>query len=133
MAYLRGCHLRAVSVPNWRLKRRELAWESYFAASPRASARRTSVSGVASGSKKWIGNFAARARLGEVRPQSCFDQRRFRRNVIVKTEGPGFVENGWIAHELIMASSLASLWRKKGDRASRDPNRWAEEDRKSVV
>ena len=40
------------------------------------------------------------ARLGEVRPQSCFDQRRFRMNVIVKTERPGFVENGWIAHEL---------------------------------
>jgi uncharacterized protein len=40
------------------------------------------------------------ARLDEVRPQSCFDQRRFRMNVIVKTERPGFVENGWIAHEL---------------------------------
>src|SRR5438093_6258186 len=38
MAYLRGCHLRAVSVPNWRLKRRELAWESYFRGKPRDDA-----------------------------------------------------------------------------------------------
>ena len=40
------------------------------------------------------------ARLQEVRPESRFDQRRFRMNVIVKTERPGFVENGWIGHEL---------------------------------
>ena len=42
MAYLRGCHLRAVSVPNWRLKRRELAWESYFRGKP-ASEREAHV------------------------------------------------------------------------------------------
>lgn len=40
------------------------------------------------------------ARLDEVRPQSRFDQRRFRMNVIVKTERPGFVENGWVGHKL---------------------------------
>ena len=40
------------------------------------------------------------ARLDEVRPQSRFDQRRFRMNVIVKTERPGFVENDWVGHEL---------------------------------
>ena len=40
------------------------------------------------------------ARLDEVRPQSRFDQRRFRMNVIIKTERPGFVENGWVGHEL---------------------------------
>src|SRR6184192_1118761 len=40
------------------------------------------------------------AQLGEVRPQSRFDQRRFRMNVIVKTERLGFVENGWIGREL---------------------------------
>ena len=40
------------------------------------------------------------ARLQEVRPESRFDQRRFRMNVIVKTDRPGFVENGWIGHEL---------------------------------
>src|SRR5438552_7580158 len=40
------------------------------------------------------------AQLGEVRPQSRFDQRRFRMNVIVETERPGFVENDWVGHEL---------------------------------
>ncbi|QWG19213.1 MOSC domain-containing protein [Bradyrhizobium sediminis] len=40
------------------------------------------------------------ARLDEVRPQSRFDQRRFRMNVIVKTERTGFVENGWIGRAL---------------------------------
>lgn len=38
--------------------------------------------------------------LSELRPQTRFDQRRFRMNVIVKTERPGFVENDWIGHEL---------------------------------
>ena len=40
------------------------------------------------------------AQLSEHRPQSRFDQRRFRMNVIVETERPGFVENNWIGHEL---------------------------------
>ena len=40
------------------------------------------------------------AQLDGVRPESRFDQRRFRMNVIVKTERPGFVENGWVGHEL---------------------------------
>ena len=40
------------------------------------------------------------ARLDGLRPQSRFDQRRFRMNVIVKTERTGFVENGWVGHEL---------------------------------
>ena len=40
------------------------------------------------------------AHLEGIRPQSRFDQRRFRMNVIVKTEQPGFVENGWIGREL---------------------------------
>ena len=40
------------------------------------------------------------AQLDGVRPQSRFDQRRFRMNVIVETERPGFVENGWVGHEL---------------------------------
>ena len=38
--------------------------------------------------------------LSELRPQTRFDQRRFRMNVIVKTERPGFIENEWIGHEL---------------------------------
>src|SRR3569832_2235662 len=40
------------------------------------------------------------ARLDELRPQSEFDQRRFRMNVIVNTEQAGFVENGWISRSL---------------------------------
>ena len=40
------------------------------------------------------------AQLAGVRPQSRFDQGRFRMNVIVETERPGFVENGWVGHEL---------------------------------
>ena len=39
------------------------------------------------------------ARLHELRPQSRFEQRRFRMNVIVSTEQPGFVENDWVGHE----------------------------------
>ncbi len=33
--------------------------------------------------------------LGELEPQSRFDARRFRMNVIVDTPAPGFVENEW--------------------------------------
>jgi MOSC domain-containing protein len=40
------------------------------------------------------------ARLSELRPESRFEQRRFRMNVIVRTERPGFVENDWVGHEL---------------------------------
>jgi hypothetical protein len=40
------------------------------------------------------------ARLNELRPESRFEQRRFRMNVIVRTERPGFVENDWVGHEL---------------------------------
>jgi uncharacterized protein YcbX len=39
-------------------------------------------------------------RLNELRPQSRFEQRRFRMNMIVRTERPGFVENDWVGHEL---------------------------------
>jgi uncharacterized protein YcbX len=40
------------------------------------------------------------AQLNELRPQTRFDQRRFRMNVIVSTERPGFIENDWVGHEL---------------------------------
>jgi hypothetical protein len=40
------------------------------------------------------------ARLHELRPQSRFEPRRFRMNVIVSTEPPGFVENDWVGHAL---------------------------------
>ena len=39
-------------------------------------------------------------RLSELRPETRFDQRRFRMNVIVSTKEGGFVENDWIGHEL---------------------------------
>lgn len=39
-------------------------------------------------------------RLHELRPQSRFEPRRFRMNIIVSTEQPGFVENGWVGQEL---------------------------------
>ncbi len=39
-------------------------------------------------------------RLGSLRPQSRFDLRRFRMNVIVTTVGDGFVENAWVGHTL---------------------------------
>ena len=34
------------------------------------------------------------------RPQSVIDERRFRMNVIVGTTAPGFIENGWVHHDL---------------------------------
>ncbi len=40
------------------------------------------------------------ARLNELRPESRFDARRFRMNVIVDTEQEGFVENDWIGRSL---------------------------------
>ena len=45
-------------------------------------------------------------RLGELRPQSRFDQRRFRMNVVVGTEEGGFVENDWIDHELAIGEAV---------------------------
>ncbi len=39
-------------------------------------------------------------RLGELQPQSRFDQRRFRMNLIVETPEKGFVENGWVGKAL---------------------------------
>jgi hypothetical protein len=39
-------------------------------------------------------------RLSELRPQSRFDPRRFRMNVIVDTVEAGFVESGWIGRKI---------------------------------
>lgn len=39
-------------------------------------------------------------RLGELRPGSDFDARRFRMNVIVETQEPGFAENEWVGRSL---------------------------------
>ena len=40
------------------------------------------------------------ARLNELRPETRFDQVRFRMNVILRTQQPGFVENDWVGREL---------------------------------
>src|SRR5215813_6041397 len=45
-------------------------------------------------------------RLNELRPQSRFDQRRFRMNVIVGAKEAGFVENDWIGHELAIGDAV---------------------------
>ncbi len=44
--------------------------------------------------------------LNEFQPQSRFDQRRFRMNLIIDTEEPGFLENDWVGHELGIGDTL---------------------------
>ena len=44
--------------------------------------------------------------LGELEPQSRFDARRFRMNVIVDTSDRGFVENEWIGHTLAIGDKV---------------------------
>jgi hypothetical protein len=45
-------------------------------------------------------------KLNELRPQSRFDVRRFRMNVIVHTEGAGFVENEWIGRRVAIGDTV---------------------------
>jgi uncharacterized protein YcbX len=45
-------------------------------------------------------------RLTELRPQSRFDERRFRMNVIVQAKDAGFVENDWIGRDLSIGDSV---------------------------
>jgi uncharacterized protein YcbX len=45
-------------------------------------------------------------RLGELEPQSDFDARRFRMNVIVDTPAPGFVENEWPGRTLAIGDGV---------------------------
>ncbi len=45
-------------------------------------------------------------RLNEVRPQSRFDARRFRMNVIVDATDVGFVENSWIGREITIGDAV---------------------------
>jgi uncharacterized protein YcbX len=45
-------------------------------------------------------------RLNELRPESRFDERRFRMNVIVDTHEAGFLENGWTDHELQIGAGV---------------------------
>ena len=44
--------------------------------------------------------------LGELEPQSRFDARRFRMNVIVETPAPGFVENEWLGRTLAIGDDV---------------------------
>lgn len=46
------------------------------------------------------------ARLNELQPQTRFDERRFRMNVIVATTAAGFVENDWVGHQLVLGDSV---------------------------
>ena len=45
-------------------------------------------------------------RLGELEPESCWDARRFRMNVIVDTPERGFVENGWLGRTLAIGDDV---------------------------
>jgi uncharacterized protein YcbX len=44
--------------------------------------------------------------LSEFEPQSRFDARRFRMNVIVDTPARGFVENDWLGHRLAIGDDV---------------------------
>ncbi len=44
--------------------------------------------------------------LCELEPESDFDLRRFRMNVIVDTEGRGFVENDWVGRKLAIGDDV---------------------------
>jgi uncharacterized protein YcbX len=44
--------------------------------------------------------------LGELEPQSRFDVRRFRMNVIVDTPARGFVENEWVGHTVAIGDEV---------------------------
>ena len=44
-------------------------------------------------------------RLQEIRPESRFDPRRFRMNVIADTEQKGFPENAWVGRELAIGDT----------------------------
>jgi uncharacterized protein YcbX len=46
------------------------------------------------------------ARLTALRPESRFDERRFRMNVIVRTDAVGFVENAWTGQEIQIGDSV---------------------------
>jgi uncharacterized protein len=44
--------------------------------------------------------------FGEFEPESRFDARRFRMNIIIETPAEGFVENGWIGHTLAVGDEV---------------------------
>ena len=44
--------------------------------------------------------------LAELRPESRFDERRFRMNLTVETQATGFVENGWVGCALTVGEAV---------------------------
>ena len=44
--------------------------------------------------------------LNELRPESRFDQRRFRMNLIVGAKEAGFVENKWVGRQLAIGDAV---------------------------
>ena len=46
------------------------------------------------------------ARLAELRPQSRFDERRFRMNLIISTQPSGFIENDWVGGDLSIGEAV---------------------------
>lgn len=44
--------------------------------------------------------------MHELRPETNFDVRRFRMNVVVKTTDPGFAENAWIGKTLTIGNNV---------------------------
>jgi uncharacterized protein len=49
---------------------------------------------------------ATMRRLGELQPDSRFDARRFRMNLIVDTPEDGFAENAWVGHTLAVGDDV---------------------------
>ena len=50
-------------------------------------------------------------RLRELYPAGRFEVRRFRPNVVVETEGAGFVENDWVGRELALGDVRLSIFK----------------------
>ncbi|MHC5026882.1 MAG: MOSC domain-containing protein [Planctomycetota bacterium] len=46
------------------------------------------------------------ARLSEAYPSGCFDVRRFRPNIVMRTAEPGFVENAWLGRTLALGEEV---------------------------
>ncbi len=44
--------------------------------------------------------------LNQLRPETKFDVRRFRMNIVVRTEHPGFVENSWVGNGLTIGENV---------------------------
>ena len=49
------------------------------------------------------------ARLHELRPETSFDERRFRMNLVVRTTATGFVENEWIDQRVTIQNQVKLL------------------------